>query len=228
MSMKNSLFHPRLIIAMMACQLGLLSNVCAQESCTELEVAWEIVLNKPDAITRSPCFSLIMSSRPELTGEYAEIRLNAPVENENPEISVTIWSTSGGMIATSSRKVPPLSVENDVVQITTKIKVADSGTWYEIASVSSGSWGTIDDQDMPKAMANDSTSVDYNIDLTKNESEIETGKNRVESVAITRVAAKRNNNWEIDNSLHVIFGDVKYPIQTKLSDEVVDEKTAYE
>ena len=130
-------------------------------------------------------------------------------------------------MATSTRKVPPLTVENDVITFTTNIRVLGSGTWYEIASVSSGSWGTIKDQNMPKAVAEKAKSVDFSIDLTKSESEIDAGKSRVKSVAITKVSAKRNNNWEIDNSLQVIFGSVVYPIRTMLSDDVVDSKTAY-
>ena len=205
----------------------MLSNVYSQKIYTDVEVQWEIVLNKPDAASSSPCFSFIMSSRPDLSGDYAEIRLNAPVENGDTEISVTIWSGLGNLVATSTRKVPPLTVENDVITFTTNIRVLGSGTWYEIASVSSGSWGTIKDQNMPKAVAEKAKSVDFSIDLTKSESEIDAGKSRVKSVAITKVSAKRNNNWEIDNSLQVIFGSVVYPIRTMLSDDVVDSKTAY-
>ena len=196
-----------------------------------LEIDWKIVLMKPDPVSVSPQISLLMSATDDLDTEYAIFRVNPCEPLQKGGLISTVWYGPETILATSSITSAPLSLESDVITLTTQIHVdVSSGTTsYRISAFHSDEWGTIDPQYLPSAtvpLVKDVKKLANSIAFT--ESHIGSGAGRVAVVAITAGRwIKQNGNLQEEDTNVYILHQHSSSVQSETTSTQLQNNTAY-
>jgi hypothetical protein len=193
-----------------------------------VEVDWEIVITEPDAAGVNPQISLIMANREELTGDFAEFRINPSYGNYIGGIKVDTWRGPHELDETMHFQRPPLGTANDKISFTTVAEAFAGRTHYGVENVNSDSWGNIDNSEFGMVTTSGAGVIQFDINLTLAESEVEYGHNRVDYVKVKEIRYYMNGNLaRRDRTGYFIFKDGAAFAGPATPYEVIDEYIAF-
>lgn len=192
-----------------------------------IEIDWQIDILEPSKTSSSPQISLIMAGTPSLAYDYAEFRINPQDSFIKGGAALDVWWGSSKVLGRSDFNASPLSVVGDTINVTTRLAVTGSGTTYEIASLKSQNWGVVPQEQLPSVSTTILGKIDYSIDLTIAESEIELGANRVKKFQIIEHRLVRGNRVISRDSTPRVLYENPGTVTTNVAPSVIDNNTAY-
>jgi hypothetical protein len=195
---------------------------------TRVELDWEIWTLEPDHVAVAPQISLIMANRVDLSGDFAEFRVNPEYQGYMGGIKVDTWRGPRELDESFYVARPPLNRNEDTVKLTTYVQLDGDFTRYGLQNVSSLQWGSIDNSQLQTCRTADNGLINFSITLTMSESEIEYGHNMVDYIYAKEIRyyigeslAKR------DRTGYYLFKEGKRFVAPESDQEIIDEYIAY-
>jgi hypothetical protein len=206
----------------------LLSPMSLFAQVTRVEVDWEVRVREADYESFSPQISIIMANRRDLTGEFAEFRLNPDYEGIQGGMQIDTWLGTERLAESSHLPRPALATISERITFTTVATAGESQTKYSLEGVHCNSWGDVSDSEIAPCHTVGEGLIRFSMNLTLNESEVEYGHNRVDYVIAKEVRYYIGNALaKRDRTGYYIFKEgesYKGPVSPE---EVIDSYIAF-
>lgn len=218
--MKFSLLSTSLLITA-ALPLGAWSQV------TRVEIDWQVTVAEPDAEAMAPQISIILANE-TTDGDFAEFKLNPEGEGTQGGILMKTWRGQQELGASSHLDQPPLSTENDRIRFTTSVEVNGGTSTYALTDVSSTQWGNLPDSASATCEIASVSPLQFSINETLYESEVEFGHNRVTHVIAREIRFYIGDNLaKRDRTGYYLFRDGGSHIGPVSAEEIIETYIAY-
>lgn len=173
-----------------------------------IEEDWRIVLNEPGMEVSSPQFHTVMSPYGSLSGLYFQVTWNY---RELPDFSqgglqLQVWSGDENF-ATRDAGEGELSNDAETVTWTSVLETDGATVTFSVENGHSSSWGSFGGESMRVRTNKPVHSLgNYSTNISRSNSWIEFGSNRVTTMVITEVRAYGADGllWT-DSSQHTVF-----------------------
>ena len=195
---------------------------------TRVEVDWDIRTFEPDEVAVAPQISLIMANRANLDSDFAEFRINPEYEGSIGGIKIDTWRGPQELDESAYVSRPPLNQQNDRLQFTTVAEVDGDSTVYRMKDWTSNQWGNISDSEFQACRTTGNGQIQFSINLTMSESEIEYGHNMVNQIFVKEIRYYIGNNLAKRNRTgYYLYRDGQSIVEPETDQEIIDEYIAY-
>lgn len=215
------------IVALILAILGIPNCIC-EAQVTRVEVDWEIRTLVPDHVAVAPQISLIMANRVDLSGDFAEFRVNPEYQGYVGGIKVDTWRGPRELDESFYLSRPPLNRDRDSVRLTTFAELDGTSTKYGLQNVSNTQWGSIDNSELQTCRTAGNGLISFSINLTMSESEIEYGHNMVDHVFVKEIRYYIGSNLaQRDRTGYYLFRDGQRFVEPETDEKIIDQYIAF-
>lgn len=201
----------------------------SQAQITRVEIDWEIQTLEPDDIAVSPQIALIMANRADLSGDYAEFRINPEYDEFLGGIRINTWRGPNELDESFYFPQSPLNRENDLIRFTTLAELDGNLTRYRLKNLRSNQWGQVDNSLLDSCRTVGNGVINYSINITMAESEIEYGHTQVKSVLVKEIRYYQENTLAMRNRTgYFLYRDGVRFVEPETDQEIIDQYIAFE
>jgi hypothetical protein len=189
---------------------------------------WEIRLLEPDQVAVAPQISLIMANRTDLSGDFAEFHLNPEYDGYLGGVKINTWRGPKELDESSYLSKPALNRSGDLVTFTTSAEVVGNQTLYRMKNLSSQQWGQVADSELTGCHTAGSSTINFSLNLTMSESEIEYGHNMVASIRVKEIRRYVGDDLAQRNRTgYYLYRDGQRFVEPETAQEIIDEYIAF-
>jgi hypothetical protein len=204
------------------------ASCAAAAQVTRVEVDWEIRTLEPDHVAVAPQISLIMANRVDLSGDFAEFRINPEYQGYLGGVKVDTWRGPRELEESFYVARPPLNRSQDTLKLTSYVQLDGNSTRYGLQDVSSMQWGSLDNSQLKSCRTAGNGLINYSINLTMSESEIEYGHNMVDHIHVDEIRYFIGENLaKRDRTGYFLFKDGKRFVAPETDQKIIDQYIAF-